>query len=258
MARDFERGSSETVTFADPNIGVQGAQTWAGWVKLETGTDNAILSYGDFTNGRGFTWGINGSGKSRIRFNVSAGSVDQADSSSVLSTGTWYHLAWTRNQASFSTVSFYLNGGADGTSSNDDPAGLQNSGDDIVLGNKAAGDSSGMGYYDGVLHDVMFYDAALSASEIKGLYNGQWRDIRRSNLKFYAPLWGTHSSEINLTSLAVTGTVSGTTVVGGGPSVNIFPNIWWGSSNIEAGAGGGVTDSYSGRGVGRGIMRGIG
>lgn len=257
MARDFERGSSETVTFADPNIGVQGAQTWACWVKLETGTDNAIFSYGDMTNGRGFTFGINGSSKARVRWFTAPAAAGQSDATSTLSTGTWYHLAFTRNQASFSTVTFYLNGVADGAVSSDDPGGLQNSTDDIILGNKAPGDSSGMGYYDGVLADVMGWNVALSANEVKALYAGQLRDIQRSALKFYAPVWGTHSSEIELSGLGISGTVSGTTAAPGAPSANIFPNIWWGSSNIEAGAVGAPTDSYPSRGMGRGIMRGI-
>lgn len=194
MARDFERGSSEIITFADPNIGVQGAQTWACWLKLETATDNALFSYGDMTNGRGFTFGINGSSKARVRWFTAPGSAGQSDATTALSNGVWYHLAFTRNQASFSTVRFYLNGVADGVVSSDDPGGLQNSGDDIVLGSKATGDTSGMGLFDGVLAEVCGWHAELTANEILGLRYRSPYTVRPGSIKFYAPLWGVHSS----------------------------------------------------------------
>lgn len=195
MARDFEAGSTEKITFADPNVGTDAAQTCALWVKLESNSDNTFLSYGDATGQRGFSYGVNSSNKLRVRLYIAGGGVDQSDSASTVSTGSWMHVAFTRNQASFSTMRHYINGAQDTTTSNDDPAGAQNSGDDFILGYKSPGDASGFGYFDGVSAEIAFWNVELSAAEIAALQYTCPLKIQRTNLKFYAPLWGVHSSE---------------------------------------------------------------
>lgn len=209
MARDFDSGSTETLTFADPNCGIAGAQTCACWIKPASVSDNTILSYGDATGGRGFSYGINSSNKLRVRIYVDGGGVDQSDSSSTISTGSWIHVAFTRNQESFSTMAHYINGAADGTTGNDDPAGVQNSTDDFILGYKSPGDASGFGYFDGAIAEVCFWHEALTEREIAALrYVRPWT-VRPSALKFYAPVWGIASEPEMIVGLS--GTLSGTT-----------------------------------------------
>lgn len=96
----------------------------------------------------------------------SAGTAVTADISSIHKTGVWEHWVVVYNGPQ-STASIYLNGVE---ITNSDPGGLgtvRSNSDPVRIGVL----SPGAYHFDGSLDDVRLYNRALSASEVKQLYN---------------------------------------------------------------------------------------
>jgi len=119
------------------------------WMKPDTG-DSGFLFGQD--NPNGIKHGSNG----RINYQYS-GADHQNSTNNLILTNIWNHIVVSVNSA---TATFYINGAADGTASN------------VISMNAARiGGAGGQSSFYGSMDEVRVYNRALSASEVKELYN---------------------------------------------------------------------------------------
>ncbi len=155
-------GVDDKITTNSDFIGTNPA-TITAWIYLKSygGGTGAGAGYGRIVeNGKTI---LNVNPLARLGFN-SDGSTSSYSAIGSLSLGRWYFVTVSRNVAG--VANFYINGVINGTAN-------QNSGtptvgtSNVVIGNR--NDSARP--FDGSLDDVRVYNRALSASEIKELYN---------------------------------------------------------------------------------------
>lgn len=107
---------------------------------------------------------LSGSGHKFRVVKGNAGSVTNVDSSTPVSTGTWYHVAFTMDNTE---LKIYVNGALENTS-------LTNLTFDYVTGKKvylgSSNESSFYSPFTGTLDNARFYNRILSASEVSQLY----------------------------------------------------------------------------------------
>lgn len=160
-ALDFNGGSTTGATFSCPELG---AISFSAWVWQDTrGNFPRILELGGYKVLIRSDW-------NSIGFN-SARSSTAGDwrSDSVISTGSWQHLAVTFNgSSSANTPSIYLNGVKQGTIVVSAPNGtsLANAGTGFI-GNRGDGTRP----FDGKIDQVRIYNRVLSDGEIARLYS---------------------------------------------------------------------------------------
>jgi hypothetical protein len=163
-------GTDDYVTIASPNLPT-GDFTYAAWVNLGTATDESIFSILDVpaTSNELLVY-VNAS--SKIQFQIDSAATTVTSTNSV-STGTWTHVAVTR---AGSVMTIYINGAADPTTGSNGNA-LAFGSCYLLVGVDAdsvgANCNGSLGnYLDGRMDDIRIYNYALSASQIKKLYNG--------------------------------------------------------------------------------------
>ena len=98
----------------------------------------------------------------RVRFRVAENSGTAAFSSTVLSAGSWYHLAGTWDG---SRLAVYVDGVEEASNTQ---SGEPGNGNGIRLGNNPDVDGS---HFNGVMDDVRFYDRELSPTEVQSIYS---------------------------------------------------------------------------------------
>jgi len=94
------------------------------------------------------------------------GSNKTYDADTILTTDTWYFVAFTFDDAA-NTVKIYVNGNLDSTYTYNGCVPM-NSGDFLI--GRSVGNNQGY-EYGGLMDDFRFYNRALSAQEIMSLYN---------------------------------------------------------------------------------------
>jgi hypothetical protein len=219
MARSFN-GTSDKVDCGAPPINSRIdftfsiwalGNTWNGATKLFMA--NGQIGAGSFQwigwNGSKFTTTMDGSG---VFSTATAGA----------STGVWYHLAATLDQASQDEL-LYVNGVAQGTPQTTLFVlnGNLGSNDNFKLG---CGVNSNV-FLDGSLADAAVWNAKLTAGEIASLANGaRPHKIRPASLIRFWDV-GLNSPEPDLSGNVKNGTVTGTSIVAG-PPINMFTPRW--------------------------------
>ncbi len=140
------------------------AMTFSAWIKVSAFTSSYRAGIVSRRPGLNFVvTGINGSPEAnyqRLALFDSGGPAIYANT--ILNTDEWYHAAVSINGTS---ATFYLNGTADGSGT---LSYSWTSNVDITLGSIAG--IAGY-YFNGILDEVRIYNRALSAAEIKQLYN---------------------------------------------------------------------------------------
>ena len=136
------------------------------WVKLDdvSTTQDFFGRYGAST-GR-FYFGITGS---NVRAAVGT-SFDTSTLSHGMSTGTWYHVAYTFSGGSSGTFTYYLNGSSVGTISftwTSDSGSYE----PMHIGGLKNGSSLHQNPTNGKLDEFALYNSTLSASDITAIYN---------------------------------------------------------------------------------------
>ena len=168
---EFSGGSNEQVglngaMMADYYYPTQHSQTThqadfaiSCWINLSsnnTGYPSVISNYsGSNTSGFQFLlWGAN-----TISFHTSTNAIH---GSTVMSSGTWYHVVAMRESG---YLKLYVNGSADGTPVAN--AHIIKAESDMVIGGKADGTAG----FNGKIDDVSVWRRALTTSEISNLYS---------------------------------------------------------------------------------------
>jgi hypothetical protein len=168
-ALDFD-GSNDLVSVPHEAIFTQAPMTVSAWFKLNT-LPTTRSEHGTIIDKRhtvdpyaSWTLYVNETLGNKIRFQIRDSSETGywLDSAASAVTNTWYHVVGTIDESY--NAKLYVNGALE--PDDDNIGSLFSSNDEIRIG---AGWSGG-NRLDGVVDDVRFYDQALSAAEISGLY----------------------------------------------------------------------------------------
>jgi hypothetical protein len=186
-----------------------GTFTFAGWVQAVTGAGTVRCLWRD-NAGAGATGAYIDSTNKLSAFLNSV----QRDCSTAISTGVWYHFAFTGTIASSVAWLLYVNGVLDTTTAsiNTPIAG----GATTNFGNDGSSQ-----VLNGLLSDAAFWNIALSSGQIAALAAGTRPGvIAPGNLVGWWPLDGTTNPEQDLSGNGNTGTVTGTLPILGPPAVS--------------------------------------
>lgn len=176
-AADFEAGDTDYLAITDASqSGLDFSTTFSvsAWIKLESAHNGAIISKDadDSAATRGYMfWSDSGVLKALV--GGGSGTFDFYQSSSSLSTGTWYHVVLTCNtsNASATTFEFFVNGSSIGNGSaiiSNNITSIQNNATVFNIGSKNSG--AGLSF-DGLIDEVGVWSKVLSGTEITDLYN---------------------------------------------------------------------------------------
>jgi hypothetical protein len=175
MAYDFN-GTNQDISFAVTSAAAP--LTMAFWANLDNvGSDRNVvrLTSSDFNNS--FTLRMDG-GRVELVI-VAGGSVTEVVTTTIVSTGVWFHGAGVYTSTTSRTV--YLNGGNSATNT------TSRSPTNITEG--YIGSRRNQNFTDGRLAEIGIWSAALTQPEIQRLSKGFTCDqVRPQSLNFYAPL----------------------------------------------------------------------
>jgi hypothetical protein len=170
----FDGSSGNVDVGLGSSLKITGSITVSAWVNLTSinaaGTDDDIFSKSQ--SGNDFCWQLKGTedcGSETIGLMISADGTTygQRCGTTTLSIATWYHIAGVYNVAA-QTIDVYLNGVLDnGTLVNSVPSSIYNPDIPPTIGNRYSGGEATHGTID----EVRIYNRAMSAGEIKRLYN---------------------------------------------------------------------------------------
>lgn len=174
-----ESGANQTYTTNeaysfDGNDDIKASGVWDGegpvsmflWVKFDsTGAQRFLTSESDETSGsKKFIFRYDNGGNQKLNLFIDDGTGSNAfRSSTALSTGTWYHVGWSRDRNGNYTC--WINGSSDTTASSG--AGQINHTSDFVVGSY----QNNSFYLHGDVDDVRVYSRELTAAEVSNLYN---------------------------------------------------------------------------------------
>jgi hypothetical protein len=132
--------------------------TWSVWIKPSSYTSEGVILWDDdFQSGGDRGIELRSDGR------IGAGSwFSDPVSRSVISLGEWYHIVFTSSGVA---KSLYINGGLNARIWGVLP---NHSGRSFI--SIGSGHDGYRGYFHGLIDDVIIYDRALSAEEIRGLY----------------------------------------------------------------------------------------
>jgi len=158
-----------------PNIGSPSYLTISAWVYPNSWSNNFPRIVDRVYNGQ-FAFYFTATGLLSWALCTAQGDVDYGTRSNVsMSTGVWSHVVLTYDGTSART---YVNGVLRETYSTNLGGVLDTSSSAIRLAQRVdAGDSRA---FDGKIDDVMIYDRALSAEEIKALYADPFQGLRQT------------------------------------------------------------------------------
>lgn len=144
------------------------------WVKPEPGCGGYATVLSNFGNLGGFWIAINTEGSGTWFYNGT-----YAKGNPLLAMNQWHHIALVFNAG---TVTWYTNGAA--TSTSNVSSGTTAFANYIAIGNSYTGTSWNTDFV-GNISDVRIYSTALSASDIKGLYNTSASIDKNGNMYAY-------------------------------------------------------------------------
>lgn len=166
------------------------------------------------------------------------------------STNAWHAIGISYDGGSISNDPLmYVDGVSQSVTEQATPAGsANNDATQYQIGNRTTNLNRA---FNGRLAEFAYWDVLLTANEFAALARGvpAYR-VRPANLKFYYPLWGLHSPEIDLSSGSLAGTVTGTSKSNHAP-ISLFTQKW-GSPVLE------VSGSSEATTQSRGTQRGCG
>ena len=166
-AMEFDAASSQYVNIGSPSeLNLTGEISVFAWIKTNSlsGTDGVVMDLS--SGGTQAQWGLE---INRTAAKVSVlgnGSGAVLTGSTSLTTGTWFHIGFTRSgTASNWTYTIYVNGVSDGTittTTNPDPQ------QGAAIGR--LGSYNG-GYFDGDIDEVAIWNKALELADVQTIYN---------------------------------------------------------------------------------------
>ena len=157
-------GIDDYVMAAYSYKGITGSspRTCAAWVK--TSTTGTIIGWGP--RGLGARWIAVLDSDGYLRIEVGGGAIV---GSTVVADGRWHHVAATSDGGNVADIVLYVDGNQDTPGSAGDRAiDTQPEGDVTIGGSSIFG-----AYFNGLIDDVRIYDRALTAEQIRQLYNDE-------------------------------------------------------------------------------------
>ncbi len=145
---------------------------------LKDGFSSSLWVYLDDNSTTQDFFGRYGDGSARFYFGITGTKVraavgnayDTTTLSHGMSTGAWYHVAYTFSGGSSGTFTYYLNGSSVGTISftwTSDSGSYE----PVHIGGLKNGANTSQNPTNGKLDEIAFYNSALSASDITAIYN---------------------------------------------------------------------------------------
>lgn len=182
MSYDFERDSSQRITRSAYITSAVDNFTMSAWIKCESISGNMNIFANGFAipTGEGYQLQVLAA-SSKLRWD--AHYVGSVDSTSTLSTGTWYHVAAVRNSG---TTTIYINGSSNGTSTATPNALTANS--KTSIGALATTGSGWIDHFDGLIAEVAFWNTPQNTTVISALAAGAQASLYPTNLLFYKNL----------------------------------------------------------------------
>jgi hypothetical protein len=166
-------GSSDYIEMAQSaSLDITQAVTLSAWVKLNSfGFHYGIFSYGTVGGGGGQPYSLaafSADATPRDRFTVESnwgmGNYRILDTVSTVSTNTWYHIVGVYENGK---AEIYLNGKLDSSTTGWDSSLILPNPRVLRIGDNHPGASE---WFDGIIDEGMIFNRALSADEVKALY----------------------------------------------------------------------------------------
>jgi hypothetical protein len=177
-AADFEEGDTEYLTIANAscaNLRITGNLTISAWIKAESFPDDycTIVAKYSLNSKRAYMLTLydTGTGTDKIRFNVSNNGTDfnYIVGGTTLSAGSWYHVCGVYDGTN---IYVYLNGSSDAIPVSH-ATGINNADTPFNVGCRLDGADAVERYFDGLIDEVIIWNTALTANEVKDVYNIQ-------------------------------------------------------------------------------------
>src|SRR6266487_1145308 len=160
-AHHFKAADSSYLDFGTPGIALLPAMSVALWAKIDSFPSLGVGYACFFTSRPAASLYVKNTGELALYFYCGGGGAPAYDiGSNTLTTGRWYHLAFTYNAADGGVG--YIDGAVDGTT-------ISNGDLDVASNNVRFGDDTLGRYFDGVIDDLRIYNRALSKAEIIAL-----------------------------------------------------------------------------------------
>lgn len=232
MSRLFDDALSQYLEVAVPVVTTT-PFTIACWFYADAvALDHNLVTIADTAGGADRHW-LDVSSADKVQANSRLGSSVSALTSTTISINTW-HLAvgvW----AAANDRRVFLDGGGKGTDTGSrSPTGL----DTTAIGRRV--DNTPDEYWSGRIAEVLLLNVALSDAEVAALMNVRLSTVRPRDQAGYWPLWGLHSTEIDLSGNGNEMIVTGATKADHAP-VTLWTPKWAASTPlIEVAAGGGL------------------
>lgn len=217
-SRDFASASSQNIFIGDPSVLILNRDfTVMCWFKhTTTGADDALISHGCGE------WYLRIASSNKLDFLES----NQADvlqgNTEITSTTTWNHATFTMSSGSTGTITLWLNGVSDGSTTttrtfddNGNPIG-------VTIGSDTNCSSIYTEFFQGVISYGQIFNRELNKMEIQ---QAMYIPGSVSGLVGYWGLWGSNSPEIDLSGQGNSGTVNGATESSDGPPVMLSIGI---------------------------------
>lgn len=257
-------GSNDYVSINDgSSLNLTGSQTWTAWINTDTlgvpptNGQRVIVSRWSASNWQSLM-DLSVPSAGIVRFAIAIDAVPNTairQSATAVSIGRWYHVAGVYN-ASAQTMDFYLDGVLDNgtlsgsvpTSAADVPAGSASP----RIGFKGDGIDA---FFDGQIDEVRVYNRALSADEVKTLYNDTRRNFTNTSQNTQhrnglIGFWSFNGPDISGTTATDRSGNGNNGTLTNGPTV--IPGIVGQALNfdgtndyVDFGEGGGVLDGMS-------------
>lgn len=202
MARDFDGTNDKGDMGTDTSIDEYVTRTIAFWIRLDT---LPFVNPFNKSNGssNGFDIFINGSGIIAITFRR-ATTLGRWLSTTALSTGVFYHIAITYDSAlTTNDPILYINGVVDTLTEDSTPVGASatDAAQNLLIGK--GGD--GFDDFDGLLQNVLYHNAILSAAEInQHMWHGRFPGVKVQHLLLTTKVTNEGSAVADLTFTGTT------------------------------------------------------
>lgn len=169
---DLESGSSQYASTSTKTGIPTGntSRTFEAWVKIESlGATIVMLAYGTRANYQTWTWAVGTDGKQLVDIFNEASAI----SNTAIQVGVWTHIAITYDGT---TLTFYINGKADGT---DTWTNTPNTGTttDFYVG---VNNNATQFFFDGLIKDVRIFSDVRTLTEI--VADARTEDVSDANL----------------------------------------------------------------------------
>jgi hypothetical protein len=169
-------GASDYVQGSAINPQYLTISAWVKWNNFFPGNGGyAIVSNSNTATNGYLLYQATGPPYNRVITFVYTTSIAGIQSTTLLNTGTWYHLALTYNG---SNISFYLNGVLD--NSTNQTGTIKPSTNPFLIGSTY---STGGAKFNGSISEVKIWNRALSATEVKALYNSSKPKMTASSIE---------------------------------------------------------------------------